>query len=347
MDKPYYDWPKRSLALGMGIAEDPPTMISDTGNFQIYNATGQVGGTRQNSVARAIQQASARTGVDFNYLVKQANVESSMNPNAKARTSSATGLYQFIDQTWLREMKAHGAEHGYAAYANAIKQNANGDYTVANRGTKNAILNLRKDPQASSIMAGELAQENNAYLKDAVGGTPSSTDLYLAHFLGAQGAANFITSMQKNPWAAAASFFPEAAHSNKAVFYSQGRPLSLQQVYNNFNAKFDGTANAPVQTAMASGDIDHMDEGPSAPEVILPSAIIWNNLDETASAAQNFATTAANNDIRALTSDTSDEQTTGRSGGFGQRLSWPSRVVFMAQNQSMQYAHDDQSRYNS
>jgi hypothetical protein len=49
----------------------------------------------QGRVTTAIATASRRTGVDFNYLLSQARVESSMNPNARASTSSASGLYRF------------------------------------------------------------------------------------------------------------------------------------------------------------------------------------------------------------------------------------------------------------
>ena len=74
----------------------------------------------QSGVGMAIQQAAARTGVDFSYLLGQARIESGFDPNARARTSSATGLFQFIDQTWLGTVKRHGAEHGLAWAADLI-----------------------------------------------------------------------------------------------------------------------------------------------------------------------------------------------------------------------------------
>ncbi len=72
-------------------------------------------------VGSAIQRAAARTNVDFGYLFNQAKVESGLDPDAKARTSSATGLFQFIDQTWLGTVKKHGAAHGLDWAANAIR----------------------------------------------------------------------------------------------------------------------------------------------------------------------------------------------------------------------------------
>lgn len=305
------------------------------------NGTFQISHTRAgaNGVTSAIQQASAKTGVDFGYLVNQAKVESSMNPNAKARTSSATGLYQFIDQTWLRMMKAHGAEHGYGHYANAITQGSDGDFHVANRATRNAILNLRKDPKASSLMAAELATENNAYLRQTVGGEPSGTDLYMAHFLGAQGASNFLNSMKKNPWAPAASFFPDAARSNRGVFYAQGRPLSLQQVYNNFDARMNGGSATPVSdTMVASNNFEN--------KVILPLANDWSNPNSVA-AARAAHYTQSNTQAMVAAFTGSDNAAQNTSTGFGQRVAWPMEALFTAQSGQMNFAHDDNARYNS
>ena len=52
-------------------------------------------------VEAAIRRASNATGVDADFLLKTARRESALNPSAKARTSSAAGLVQFIEQTWL------------------------------------------------------------------------------------------------------------------------------------------------------------------------------------------------------------------------------------------------------
>src|SRR6187402_3712824 len=82
------------------------------------------------SVRAAIGQAAQRTGVNFSYLLAQAKSESGLNPNAKAGNSSATGLYQFLDQSWLGVVKAHGAEPGMAWAADAITARRGGGFTV-------------------------------------------------------------------------------------------------------------------------------------------------------------------------------------------------------------------------
>ena len=65
-------------------------------------------------VMSALRTASAKTGVGFDYLVKTAQRESNFDPGAKAGTSSATGLFQFTDATWLNMLDRYGDKHGVA-----------------------------------------------------------------------------------------------------------------------------------------------------------------------------------------------------------------------------------------
>lgn len=142
-------------------------------------------------VQNAIATASARTGVAFSYLYSQAKVESSLNPDAKAGTSSATGLYQFVEQSWLGTVARHGAEHGLGAEAAAIRRGADGRYRVDDPAARAAILDLRRSPEASAAMAAEFAADNRASLEARLGHSVEQVDLYLAHFLGAAGRASF------------------------------------------------------------------------------------------------------------------------------------------------------------
>lgn len=189
-------------------------------------------------VRTAIAEASRRTGVDFDYLYNQAKVESGLRPDAKARTSSATGLYQFIDQSWLGALKRHGAEHGLAWAANAIGTDARGRLTIADPGLRTAIMNLRNEPEASALMAAETARENGAAIAATTGRTANATDLYMGHFLGPRGAAKFLGAMAADPHQRADRVMPAAAAANRAVFYaSNGTPRSLSDVYERFAAK--------------------------------------------------------------------------------------------------------------
>ncbi|MDB5425994.1 MAG: putative lytic transglycosylase [Phenylobacterium sp.] len=184
-------------------------------------------------VESAIQRASDATGVDFSFLMKTANRESGMNPGAKAGSSSASGLFQFVEQTWLQTLKQHGSKYGYARYADLISKGADGHYHVSGGEARRAVMDLRLDPHASSLMAGELASDHAAYLKGRVGRDPTAGELYAAHFLGPQGSAKLIEAVQTRPGAAAASLFPDAAHANKSIFYRGGRASTVAEVYAN------------------------------------------------------------------------------------------------------------------
>src|SRR6202043_185825 len=83
-------------------------------------------------IAGAIKQAASTTGTSFQYLLATAKMESNFNPTAGASTSSARGLFQFIDQTWLGTVKEAGTQLGYGKYADAISKSASGSYSVSN-----------------------------------------------------------------------------------------------------------------------------------------------------------------------------------------------------------------------
>ena len=100
-------------------------------------------------VEAAIRRASNATGVDADFLVRTARRESAMNPSAKARTSSAAGLFQLSEQTWLGTVKAHGAKHGYGQYADLIYRGGDGRWRVEG-SARNVVLDLRFDPQAAA-----------------------------------------------------------------------------------------------------------------------------------------------------------------------------------------------------
>ena len=194
-------------------------------------------------IQSAIATASSATGIDFDYLLNQAKVESGLNANAKAGTSSASGLYQFVEQSWLAVVKKHGAEHGLGWAADSISQSSSGRFHVGDAGTKAAILSLRNDPDAASLMAAEHASDNKAALEETLGRDATGTDLYMAHFLGLGGAKKFLSTLQSNPYASAAALFPAAAGANRNVFYtSAGAARSVSDVYDRFADKLGAGA---------------------------------------------------------------------------------------------------------
>lgn len=184
-------------------------------------------------VEAAIQRASQATGVDFSFLMRTASRESGYNPSAKAPTSSAAGLFQFTEQTWLATLKAHGSKYGYARYADLITRGGDGRYRVSGDDARKAVMNLRFDPHAASLMVGEMTTDNAAYLAGRIGRQPSAGELYAAHFLGPQGSARLISATRTTPGAPAAALFPDAAAANRSIFYRDGRALTVADVYNN------------------------------------------------------------------------------------------------------------------
>ncbi len=188
----------------------------------------------------AIYSASKKSGVDFSYLVNQAKAESSFDPNAKAGTSSATGLYQFIDSTWMDMVNRYGDDYGLDTDGMSKKD----------------ILALRKDPEASSFMAAAFASENERVLNRHWGGDVGSTELYFAHFLGASGASAFLNARDENPMTPAADLFPRAARANRNVFYDSktGTARNLEEVHAFFNKKFESGAQ-PSETVMAEAPV--------------------------------------------------------------------------------------------
>ena len=210
------------------------------------------------AVTGAIRQASQNTGTSFNYLLATAQVESGLNALAGAATSSAKGLFQFIQQTWLATMKQAGPALGYGRYADAITQTASGQYQVSDPALRNEILNLRTDPAANAAMAGAFTQSNAAALSDRLGRSPSEGELYIAHFLGAGNAARLINLAASNPNAKAADIFPEAAQANSPIFYDRatGAARTAAQVRNILTARYElalktqgQPAGAPTVTA--------------------------------------------------------------------------------------------------
>jgi hypothetical protein len=150
-------------------------------------------------IAGAIKQAAGSTGTSFQYLLATAKMESDFNPTAGASTSSAHGLYQFIDQTWLGTVKEAGAQFGYGQYADAITKSSSGSYSVSDPTARAAIMKLRDDPVVSSAMAGVLTQSNSFNLTGKIGRRPTDAELYMAHFMGVGGAAKLITNAEDNP----------------------------------------------------------------------------------------------------------------------------------------------------
>lgn len=178
-------------------------------------------------VGTAIMAASARTGVPHHLLMATARRESALNPYAHATTSSATGLFQFIDQTWLLSVQRHGHKYGLSALADQVRVDGRGRAMVANSPLRREILALRYDPKLSALLGAELIKDHNERLGLLLRHRPTEGELYMAVFLGADGAIKLLRACEHTPTMAANLIFPEAASANPSIFYVAGQPRSV------------------------------------------------------------------------------------------------------------------------
>lgn len=212
---------------------------------------GAAGPSGSGAVRAAIARAANATGVDFRYLLAEARLESGLDPEARAATSSATGLYQFTDATWRSALDKYGAGLGLPGGA--------------------AGMALRLDPSASALMAGRLAGENHAALSATLGRAPDAAELYLGHFLGADGAGRFLAALQTDPGQSAAALLPKAAAANQSTFYGEGgAPRSVGEVMALLRGKVAGAMGdagaMPVLPATATTLAARSPGGPLAQE---------------------------------------------------------------------------------
>ena len=211
----------------------------------IENTVYRIGGfTVDREIVRYIQEASEATGVSFDYMLAKAGHESRFEVNAAAERSSAEGLYQFTVDTWLQQMKLHGAKYGYARLASQIYRDGRGRYRVKNPDDKEEILSLRRSPRISALLAAEFAKSNQKILSDQIGGEITPVDLYLAHFMGPSGAVMLLRADKFTPNKYAADLFPDAAMANMPIFYNEKKKMrTVRQVRQRIEDIFQDKIN--------------------------------------------------------------------------------------------------------
>jgi hypothetical protein len=229
-------------------------------------------------LANILTAAGNRSGVDFDYLLQTAIRESSLNPAARARTSSAVGLFQFLESTWLQVMKEEGPRLGYGDIAQQIQRNSEGDYVVPDRAARSQILALREDPQVASDLAAAFTKTNGDFLMSRFGRMPSAGELYIAHFLGAQGAERLFTAGLSNPDQSAPALFPRQAAANPSIFYTDGQPRTVRELYQTLVAKH---LDNPAATTFAAQQIASEAVAPAPAPPPLPSRFSPENMSFT------------------------------------------------------------------
>ena len=214
-------------------------------------------------LAETVVRAAQATGVDPAYMMALADKESSLLPDNKARTSSAEGLFQFVEGTWLEVLRRYGPKHGYAAEAEAI-QIVKGKPVVADARQRETILSLRRDPYLSALMAGEMINTHRDILAGKIARDPSFAELYMAHFLGVNGASRFVALLGDTPGKSAPEAFPRAAKANRSLFFdkkeaarAKAKPLSVAEVQGRVRAMIDNRVAryTSVKTELASAQV--------------------------------------------------------------------------------------------
>jgi len=231
------------------------------------------------AIVAAIRSASQQTGSDFDYLLSIAQRESNLDNTAKSKGSSAAGLFQFIDQTWLSLIKRYGKDHGLGHYADAISRTETGRLVVGSPETKSAILALREDPEISALMAGEAVAATKQSLECALGRSVCAGELYAAHFLGEGGARKLITLNEQQAHARADLAFPEASKANRNVFYhADGRAKTIGEVH-AWAVRDQPTSPAPAQQLMTIAASEAPRAPRNAPATNAPSRVARDEAD--------------------------------------------------------------------
>lgn len=221
-------------------------------------------------VVDTIVKASDEAGVDPVYMMALADKESSFDTEAKAGTSSAQGLFQFVARTWLEMIRDYGARYGLDEEAAAVKGRGSA-ITVAS-SMRARVLNLRNDPRIAALMAAELIKRDRERIEARVGRALTTTELYLAHFLGSASAGRFLSLSSEKPDEVAGREFRSAARANRSLFTEKSggkrRSLTVAELHGRIDdmidrrlTRYQGVAavaaavdRAPAQTETAANE---------------------------------------------------------------------------------------------
>jgi hypothetical protein len=228
-------------------------------------------------VVDTIVKASDEAGVDPVYMMALADKESSFDTDAKAATSSAQGLFQFVARTWLEMIRDYGARYGLAEEAAAVK--GRGAAITVTAGMRSRVLGLRNDPRVAALMAAELIKRDRERIEARVGRALTTTELYLAHFLGTASAGRFLSLSSEKPDEVAGREFRSAARANRSLFTEKAggkrRSLTVAELHGRIEDMIDRRLTRYKGVAAVA---EALDKAPAATEVAA---------DETGQSADN------------------------------------------------------------
>ena len=185
-------------------------------------------------IAGEILRAAKDTQFPADTLFAIAEKESSFDINNRPPKGSALGLMQFLDQTWLEAVKKYGEEFGLGDEAETILTRPDGErehHYVEDEAEEDRILELRRDPYLSAVLAAKNLLAAKERIEARLETAMDERDLYLPHFLGANGAAKLLSNAEEKPDAKASKFFPKAARFNGSMFKAKGKQLTVGQFH--------------------------------------------------------------------------------------------------------------------
>lgn len=145
-----------------------------------------------------LEVAANATGAPQAYLRAIAQQEGVGDPNARNPRSSASGLMQFTEGTWLQMLREHGADYGLPAdVVDQIRPKRGGGVSVTNAQTRERLLDLRFDAQWSALMGAHLFNREAATMQQRVGGPISVADVYMGHFMGGEAGGWWIRQIRE------------------------------------------------------------------------------------------------------------------------------------------------------
>jgi hypothetical protein len=199
----------------------------------------------ESAIVEHVVKAAKVADMDPALLMAIADKESSFAPKAKASTSSASGLFQFVENTWFKALRSFGWRHGQEQAAKAIQGEENEVRVTPQKRAE--LLRLRNDPYLSAVLAAEMLKHDGDRIATRIGRPLTQGETYLIHFLGPDDAERFMKKLDDAPHASAAALLPKPARANKPIFYERhGRRMkdrSIQEVHEAFEAMMDKRAS--------------------------------------------------------------------------------------------------------
>lgn len=213
----------------IAVARASLEALSEQGSLRSFTAQSSL--RSANETVELVAREGLEAGMDPRYLVRLAQRESNFDPFAVAGTSTAFGLFQFTENTWLCSLKEFGPGLGVSG-AEAIWRNGRGVCETSRRGERSRLLALRSDASLSTKVAAAFSRKNYRVLFSEFGRRPTATELYVLHFFGEDAGLRFLENYALRPSLPAFPLTPAAAASNSSIFFtSGGRPRTVGEVF--------------------------------------------------------------------------------------------------------------------